>query len=72
MTNEEIRELTDAELMRAISDKRDEITRLRLTNAISPIEDPKAIRKNKRIVARMLTEVNRRKHSARATENAGK
>lgn len=66
MTNQEIKSLSDKELQEAIAEKRLELTRMRMNNVISPIENPKLIEATRRMIARMLTEVNRRRHQAAA------
>lgn len=60
----EIRDLNDQELMESISEKQLELTRMRMNNVISPIENPQAIKATRRVVARLLTEKNRRDRQA--------
>lgn len=64
MKMSEIRDLNDQELMESISEKQLELTRMRMNNVISPIENPQAIKATRRVVARLLTEKNRRDRQA--------
>ncbi len=59
----EIRELTTQELQEKLAAEKDSLVRLKLTHAVSPLENPsqlKAIRKN---IARMKTELSLRKNN---------
>lgn len=63
MNNAEIKELTNKELAARIRDERANLTKLKLNNAISPVDNPNVIKENKRLIARMLTEQRRRQLS---------
>jgi large subunit ribosomal protein L29 len=59
----EIRELTTQELQEKLAAEKESLVRLKLTHAVSPLENPsqlKAIRKN---IARMNTELSLRKNN---------
>ena len=56
----EIRELTTKELREKIKDEKQRLAQLKLTHAISPLENPHEIRQTKRFIARMLTELRQR------------
>ncbi len=59
----EIRELTTQELQEKLAAEKETLVRLKLTHAVSPLENPsqlKAIRKN---IARMNTELSLRKNN---------
>ena len=66
MKNSEIVELLDKELMERLDNEMDYLSRLRLNHAISPLDNPNKIGEARRNVARLLTEVNRRKLSPNA------
>lgn len=67
MKNTEIIELSDKELQEHLENERDYLTKLKLNHAISPLDNPLKIVESRRNVARLLTELNRRKR-----ENTGK
>jgi large subunit ribosomal protein L29 len=57
----EIIELTDNELVERLDNEKDYLARLRLNHAISPLDNPNKIVETRRNVARLATEMNRRK-----------
>ena len=63
MKQSEIKILTDDELVDKLQSliKSQEVTKL--THVVSPIENPLIIRKNRRTIARMKTELAKRKSS---------
>ena len=63
MKQSEIIELTDNELNERLDNERDYLSRLRLNHAISPLDNPNKIVEVRRNVARLATEVNRRKRN---------
>ncbi len=56
----EIRELTDAELLERIEEDRGLLQKMYFNHAISEIESPSKIRTTKRTIARMLTVLRQR------------
>ena len=60
MKMQEIHELTTQELREMIKDKKQHLAQLRLTHAISPLENVHEIRNAKRLIARLLTELRQR------------
>ena len=66
MKYQEILELSDQELKERLENEKDYLTRLQLNHAISPLDNPNKIVESRRSVARMKTEVNRRKKEAQA------
>ena len=60
----EIREMTLAELEERIDAERDRLHRLKMTHAVSPLENPEEIRKIKKDIARMLTILTERSRNA--------
>jgi large subunit ribosomal protein L29 len=61
MKNKEIRELTDEILMERIKQEKQMLAKLKFSHAISPIENPMRIRHSRKFIARLLTELSRRK-----------
>ena len=66
MKSSEILELTDKELKERLENERDYLTKLRLNHAISPLDNPNKIVESRRIVAKLLTELNRRSREKQA------
>lgn len=60
MKNREIKELTTNELQEQMDVKREELNRLVLNHAISPIDNPAQIREIRKTIARMATELRQR------------
>ena len=60
MKTREIKELTTNELQEQIGVKREELNRLTLNHAISPIDYPAQIREIRKTIARMATELRQR------------
>ncbi len=60
MKMNEIRELTTKELREMVNDQKQRLAQLRLTHAISPLENVHEIRNTKRLIARLLTELRQR------------
>jgi len=63
MKNKDIIGLPDTELNEKIKEGKANLNKMTLNHAISPVEDPSKIRVNRRNVARMLTEVSKRKNA---------
>ena len=66
MKYSEILELSDQELNERLENEKDYLSRLRLNHAISPLDNPNKIVETRRDVARLKTEVNRRRREAQA------
>jgi large subunit ribosomal protein L29 len=60
MKASELRELTGQELAEKLVEEKANLTKLRLTHAISPVENPMNLRHSRKDVARIATEVRRR------------
>lgn len=61
MKQEVIQELSTAELIERLDEERKQLTRLRLNHAVSPLENPNKIKNYRRTIARMITELHKRK-----------
>jgi large subunit ribosomal protein L29 len=67
MKQAQIAELSTTDLLEKVSAEKAALTKLKMTHAVSPIENPLKIRNSRRIIARMETELRRRE---RAENNA--
>jgi large subunit ribosomal protein L29 len=63
MKHSELIELTDKELSERLDNEKDYLLRLRLNHAISPLDNPMKIKESRRNIARIMTEINKRKQS---------
>lgn len=55
MKNAEIQKLGVEELKKQIASEQENISRLKLAHAISPIENPMRIRQNRKLIAKLET-----------------
>jgi large subunit ribosomal protein L29 len=60
MKAEVVRELSTPEIKERLVEEKNNLTRLRLTHAISPLDNPRKISENKKTIARLLTELKKR------------
>lgn len=65
MASKEIKGLSDQELMDRITEEKAALNKMTLNHAISPVENPSKIRVNRRNIARMITEANKRKQASK-------
>lgn len=63
MKKAEYKELSVADLQNKLAELQAELTKLKITHAISPLENPMLIRKVRRSVATLKTELNSRKNT---------
>jgi len=61
MKNKEIQALSEADIQSKISEEKAAWSKMKLNHGVSPLENPSLLRTNRRNIARMLTEVNKRK-----------
>ena len=64
MKQEVIRELSTPELLERLEEERIQLSKLKMNHAISPLENPNKIKVYRRTVARLVTEVTKRKREA--------
>ena len=57
---ESIKDMSTADLNERLEQTREQLVRLRLNNAVSPLENPNQIRNTRKNIARYLTELRRR------------
>ena len=60
MKTTEIKELSTAELKERIEDTKTLLVRLKFNHAVSPLENPMKIKKTRRMIASLLTEMRKR------------
>ena len=53
-------ELSTAEIVERMAEEQQQLVKLRLNNAVSPLENPIKIKEQRRTIARMKTELRRR------------
>ena len=58
----DIKQLTDKELHLNLKDERAQLQKLKFSHAVSPIENPHKLRASRKLIARYITEINRRRH----------
>ena len=60
MKKESLRELSVADLNDRLDQDREQLVKLKLNHAASPLENPNTIRNTRKDIARILTELTRR------------
>jgi len=60
MKQEVVSEMSTVELRERLVEERKHLNRLKLNHAVSPLENPHKISENKKVIARMLTELRKR------------
>jgi ribosomal protein L29 len=53
-------ELSTAEIVERMAEEQQQLVKLKLNNAVSPLENPNTIKEQRRTIARMKTELRRR------------
>jgi len=61
MKNSEIRELSTKDIQERIEDQEMILDKARLNHAISPLENPNVLKEYRKTIARLKTELNKRK-----------
>lgn len=62
MKTSEIRELTDKEIQERLETEKDNLTSLKMSHAISPLDNPMIIKQARRNIARFATELRQREN----------
>ncbi|MGC9344257.1 MAG: 50S ribosomal protein L29 [Bacteroidales bacterium] len=60
MKNSEVRELSNKELRERIDSEKENLVRMRLNHAVSPLDNPLRLRAVKKDIARLMTELRKR------------
>lgn len=66
MKASEIKELSVADLREKIEDMQEQQTKMKLTHSVSPLENPLVLRANRKTIARLKTELNKRLNETEA------
>jgi large subunit ribosomal protein L29 len=61
MANSDIKTLTEQELRDKITEEKDALSRMLLNHSISAVENPSRVRSNRRSIAKLMTELHKRK-----------
>lgn len=61
MKHREIKELTTKELVQRYKEEKVRLTKVKFNNAVSRIEQPHKLKEARKVIARMLTEINSRR-----------
>ena len=69
MKNSEILELTTEELTARVSEEKASLTKLKFAHAVSAIENPTRISKVRKDIARLNTELTKRKAASASEQN---
>ena len=56
-----IKEMPDNELLESLSSNKDKLFKMKMTHAVSPLENPQTIVSTKKIIARIKTEISKRR-----------
>jgi len=72
MKQEVIRELTTPELIERLDEERMQLNKLKMNHAVSPLENPNKIKAYRRTVARLVTELHKRKLESEVANKANK
>ncbi len=60
MKMSEIRKMDTAELQEKVQDLKAKLANLKISHAVTPLQNPMEIRKTRRTIAKLLTELNQR------------
>ena len=72
MKQEVIRELSTPELIERIDEERMQLNKLKMNDAVSPLENPNKIKAYRRTVARLVTELHKRNTELKVADKANK
>ena len=60
MKTKEIKDLTDKQIRETIAEEKMNLTKMTLSHAVSPLENPMRMEQTKRLIARLKTEQRKR------------
>ena len=63
MKNSEVKELSTKELLERLDTEKENLVRMRLNHAVSPLDNPMKLKEAKRDIARLMTEIRKRELS---------
>lgn len=62
MKYSEIAQMTNAEIKKLLAEERMNLTKMRFQHAVASLENPSSIKTSSKDIARLLTEINKRRH----------
>ena len=65
MKHQVITDLSTADMVERLKDEQERLTKMKLSHAISPLENPQTIKEQRRTIARLKTELRRRELEAK-------
>jgi large subunit ribosomal protein L29 len=65
MKQQVIKELSTSDMIERLAEEKERLTKLRLSHAVSPLENPQVIKETRRTIARLNTELRRRELEAK-------
>ena len=60
MKQDIVKDLTTDELKEKLADEKASLTKMRMSHAVSPIENPMKLRNSRKVIARLRTELRKR------------
>lgn len=60
MKKQAVNELSTPDLLDKLTEEQDRLVKMKLTHAVSPIENPQSLKEQRRTIARLKTEIRRR------------
>ena len=65
MKQQVIKELSTPDMIERLAEEKERLTKMKLTHAVSPVENPETIKEVRRTIARLKTELRRRELEAK-------
>lgn len=66
MKPEEIRNLSNEEIQKRVEEEQEQLEQLRFQHAVAPLENPTVLRTKRRLIARLKTILNEKRHAEAA------
>lgn len=60
MKQQTIKDIATPDLIDKLAEEKERLTKMQLTHAVSPIENPQSLKEQRRTIARLKTEIRRR------------
>ena len=65
MKQQVIRDLSTPDMIERLNEEKERLVKLKLSHAVSPVENPQTIKEQRRTIARLKTELRRRELEAK-------
>ena len=65
MKHQVITDISTADMVERLKEEQERLTKMKLSHAISPLENPQTIKEQRRTIARLKTELRRRELEAK-------